>query len=125
MPAPRRLLALALVGLAALAAPAAGCLSPTLPLPPPEAPDTIQEEGAGSWLVAGACTDHATVFVGDVKTGSGIFRACTHGSYAITVPAKKCDTGFVSEEIDGEMSAEAKFVFQEVSEGMPTGGPCE
>jgi hypothetical protein len=124
MPALRRLTALALLALAALAAP--GCLSPTLPLPPPEDPDTIAEVAPGKWLVAGSCDIGSLVTVFNLDEGSGEVRTCTKpGSYAITIAAKCGQSGFVSESIGDETSSETKFLFQDVADGSPTGKPCK
>ena len=61
----RRLLALAL-----WAAGLAACLSPTLPLPPPEEPTSISASAVeGYWDVRGQCTPGAVVLVKNVATG--------------------------------------------------------
>jgi hypothetical protein len=118
----RRLAALALLGLAALAAP--GCLSPTLPLPPPADPDVVHQEDNGSWLIVGACNSGAIVSVFNRTRGAGVITTCTHGSYAATIQGKQCDVAFISQEIHEEQSSETEFELQEISQGDPVGATC-
>ncbi len=120
----RRLAAIASLGLVAFAA--QGCLSPTLPLPPPEEPDVVQQETGGNWLVAGACADHALVSIFNRNTGAGVITTCTHGTYAKTLQGQKCDDCFVSQETeDGEQSSETEFLLQKTAGGTPSGGVCK
>jgi hypothetical protein len=113
---PRRsLIQLALGALFALGL--ASCLSPTLPLPPPE-PDSIQEAQAGQWTVSGSCSRGAIVTVFNKTQGHGVVAEDRDetGHYAITIEADLCDTGWVSETLHGETSGETNFVFDK-----PTG----
>ncbi|HVY49625.1 MAG TPA: hypothetical protein VHB21_27215 [Minicystis sp.] len=124
MLAVRRLVALALLGLTALAA---GCLSPTLPLPPPEEPDEIRQSTPGNWVVAGTCSPGAIVTVFDNRTGMGVVveDKARSGRYAVSLPAHRCDTGFITQEVGGEVSAETSFQVMEIQEGSPTGAACQ
>jgi hypothetical protein len=70
--------------------------------------------------------DHSIVLVFDNQSGNGEARECTHGSYAVTIHGKKCDRGFINEQLpDGEDSAPTEFVLQEISQGTPTGSICK
>ncbi|MFT3770802.1 MAG: hypothetical protein QM820_35715 [Minicystis sp.] len=89
----RRLLFPVFVLAAALALPTASCLSPTLPLPPPEQPSTITAGVDGTWDVFGACHPGAMVTVFNEKTGLGVVfedRALS-GSYHVTIAGAECD----------------------------------
>jgi hypothetical protein len=118
--------------LVAIALFAASCLSPTLPLPPPEQPETIrQPQGAqGVYQVAGTCTPGARVVVLNESTGRGAVYEDrdASGAYSVVIEAEHCAVGSVSQEIpeDGESaSAATRFVFQETSQGIVTDvTPC-
>lgn len=119
-----RLLALGLSGLVA-----ASCLAPTLPLPPPEAPDLVAQakEDPAIWVVAGTCTPGATVTVFNERSGVGVVtedRAGT-GRYRVRLEAERCDPAWVMQEVGGETSGRTLFVIQERAAGDPTGGACE
>jgi len=66
--------ALRLTALAVSLLAAAACLSPTLPLPPPEDPDTIQPsaEHSGYWRVSGECYTGAMVTLFNDRTRKGV-----------------------------------------------------
>src|SRR4051794_21278374 len=72
MPRPRRMLPLRLrLGLVALLALAgsASCLSPTLPLPPPDVDSVHASDTPGTWTITGTCEPGALVLVKDTATG--------------------------------------------------------
>jgi hypothetical protein len=119
----RRLAALVLLGSAALVAP--GCLSPTLPLPPPEEPDLIRSVGEGSWLVSGSCDKDAQVIVFNERTGEGVVRTCERGVYDATLAGKRCDRATISEELDATTSPTTEFVLENVVSGSPTDDTCQ
>jgi hypothetical protein len=103
----------------------AACLSPTLPLPPPEAPESIRastEEGI--WEVRGDCTPGALVLVENHATGliSGIEDRDQDGRYLIRVAADRCDTAAVLEVIEDNTSAGTVFVVEPTTAGVPEGG---
>jgi hypothetical protein len=87
----RSLLTVALAGLVSMAA--SSCLSPTLPLPPPDHPNLIQAgTEPGTWVVAGDCPPNAFVTVVNQKTGRGEFTQITQdGHYQVTVDGAQCD----------------------------------
>lgn len=102
------------------------CLSPTIPLPPPEQPDAIHQGTPGVWTVGGTCQPGAIVTVFDNATGKGVVvedRGHT-GRYSVDVVASKCDSGWVAQENNNEGSSETPFTFNERKAGDPTGGPC-
>ena len=104
--------------LAAITALAGACLSPTLPLPPPEEPDTIQpsKEGADLWIVSGTCRPGARVIVfdDDLNTGGVNLDEDRDGRYTVELPhAKRCDFVTVSQSVGNEVSGETGFVLQE------------
>jgi hypothetical protein len=115
--------------LAALAvlATTASCLSPTLPLPPPEQPDTISESSAGLWQISGTCIAGAVVTVFDSVTHRGIVvqDVAQVGSYHVALPGQACDYVWVMQETDGDdVSSETGFVLQTTVNGEPVGTPC-
>lgn len=115
----RLIATLALAALAVL--PAASCLSPTIPLPPPTL-DTLQAgASADEWTVAGTCIAGATVTVLDNDTGLGavIEDRTQSGTYAVTVRASACDLLVVTQEMNGEESGQTTMLVTEISSGTP------
>ena len=123
---PRRLLTvLALAALSTLAA--SSCLSPTLPLPPPEVPSSITA-GAdpGTWDVSGDCDYGALVTVFNETTGRGVVvedRARV-GVYRVTLEGAKCDAAWVRQEVGGEESTSQTFVLAPYDASAPPGAPA-
>ena len=109
--------------LAAVMALAGACLSPTLPLPPPEEPDTMQpsKEDPDVWIVSGTCRPGAkvVVFDEDSNVGGVNLDEDRDGRYTVElVHAKRCDLVSVSQAVGTdsngeEASAETTFVLQE------------
>jgi hypothetical protein len=103
----------------------AACLSPTLPLPPPDVPDTIRpaQGREGVWQVSGACTPGARVTVIDEATGLGaVFEDRREtGRYAVELEGARCDVATVEQDLDDDESASAatRFVLQETTKGVP------
>ena len=59
----------------------AACLSPTLPLPPPEPADTMRPSDAeGKWLISGNCTPGARVSVFNERTQRGVIEDDVDGN---------------------------------------------
>jgi len=99
----------------------AGCLSPTLPLPPPEEPDGIFAAGDGAWELRGSCLEGAEVIVMNEATGRGevyIDLELT-GRYAVVLEGEPCDVAIISQSRGEEQSGETRVVLQEVEAGVP------
>jgi hypothetical protein len=117
---------LPVVALAAFATMAAACLSPTLPLPPPDMPEDVGEGSTdGLWEVSGTCAPGATVFVTNTTTTRGVFVTDTAGLglYQVSLPGKACDLASVTQssaptEDDG--SSPTFFVLEAFANGMVT-----
>ncbi len=106
----RPLLHLALAAAFSLAC--ASCLSPTLPLPPPET-ETIQEVSEGLWVVAGTCKEGAIVTVFNETQGQGtvVEDRDQIGRYSIEVHANACDRGWVSQILVQDESTQNRLWF--------------
>jgi hypothetical protein len=99
----------------------AGCVSPTLPLPPPGAPDGLSVETAtGEWKVAGTCVPGALVTVFNEVTGEGsvIEDRDADGRYEVLVKAQRCDTAWVLQSLGQDVSAPTTFVIVERVNGL-------
>ena len=99
----------------------AGCLSPTLPLPPPDVPQSITQAPDGTWQIHGTCIAGATVTVLDMNTGRGsVYEDLNRdGSYTVVLQSSQCDFVTVKQEVNNEESAETGFLLQTYSQGMP------
>lgn len=98
----------------------AACLSPTLPLPPPEPADTMRPSGAeGMWLISGNCTPGARVSVFNERTQRGVIEDDVDGNgrYHVEIEAELCDTLLVWQELhegsDDQDSEAQRFVVEE------------
>src|SRR5580693_5794780 len=87
---------------AALSIAPAGCLSPTLPLPPPDISSVSQASTAGSWTISGACAEGAIVAVVDGKTGQGAAFEDLHatGFFTVTILGTECDLVQVTQWVE-------------------------
>src|SRR6188768_1770813 len=107
----RSLLALTLA--AAFTLVGTSCLSPTLPLPPPEA-DSIVQTSDGRWTIAGSCNTGAIVTVFNQTQGQGVAiedRELT-GRFVIKLDANLCDVGWISQQVGEEPSGTSGFVVE-------------
>jgi len=109
----RRWLAITALGLA-------GCLSPTLPLPPPEEPDSIQQGIDGVWELRGDCLAGAEVIVVNERTGRGaVFVDLQQkGRYVVLIEGEPCDVAVISQSSGDEGSGEIRTVLREVEGGI-------
>jgi hypothetical protein len=93
------------------------CLSPTLPLPPPEAPDTISPQAAspGVWTISGSCLEGAIVIVFNEATGEGavVEDRDRDGRYEAQIEASLCDLAWVAQDLGEDESARTTFVVQD------------
>lgn len=111
---------LPLLGIIGLAA----CLSPTLPLPPPEQPDAIsQSTDEGVWEVRGSNTPGSVVLVKNINTGliSGVEDQDSDGRYFLRVDGDPCDGAEVYEIIGSDTSDTTFFLLETVVNGVPAG----
>lgn len=112
---------------ASVAGATSGCLSPTLPLPPPDEPENIAfDEELGGWQVRGACQPGATVLVKNLATGliTGVDDQRAIGRYFVLVEGEPCDRMEVSQLVDGETSSATGFVLEERVNGLTVAGSC-
>lgn len=100
-----------------------GCLSPTLPLPPPEVPDSIgpQATNPRMWTVSGPCLEGALVVVFNERTGEGavVEDRDRDGRYEAEIEADPCDLAWVSQALGEDESARTTFVVQERTPSGP------
>lgn len=110
---------LAVLALGAVLAPG-GCLSPTLPLPPPEEPDAITEGADGMWELRGDCLEGAEVIAVNESTGRGaVFVDLDRtGRYSLVIEGEACDVAIISQVLSDEASGEVRAVLREVEGGL-------
>ncbi len=98
----------------------AGCLSPTLPLPPPDEPSSMVLVRDGVWGIAGTCLPGAEVIVLDQVTGRGaaVVDLTRSGRYYVELAGSQCDLASVSQTSGGDVS-ETGFVIHPRQEGLP------
>jgi len=109
-----------LLGAGAFVALAAACLSPTLPLPPPDAADNIETGSIDTeWIVRGACVEGAEVVVLNEATGIGAAFEDRDGfgHYSVVIKGNRCDLVSVRQSVGNESSNETTFVLQETTNG--------
>lgn len=103
----------------------AACLSPTLPLPPPEVPDTISAPSGASteWTMSGTCTRGAIVTVFNEQTGQGVVLEDRDqlGRYTVTLKASQCDLAWVKQDVGNETSIRETFVIEPRTPSSPSG----
>jgi hypothetical protein len=119
---PRRRRAL-LLAACAVGLSVGACLSPTLPLPPPEEPETMRPNADGiSWDIRGSCSLGAEVVVVNLSTGRGAVYVdqARLGRYGVTIEARACDVLTVKQSLGDETSGETRFVLEEREDGVST-----
>ena len=101
----------------------AGCLSPTLPLPPPEEPNTIAQGACNGdvceWQIEGDIDPGNTVLITNTVSGSiAGEQDVDDGHYRVPLPGRLCDLVSIAQQNDvGERSAERTFVLQPRANG--------
>lgn len=110
----RHLLTFALAAASALLG--ASCLSPTLPLPPPDV-ESIQQASVTQWTISGSCLPGAVVSVFNETQKQGVLIEDTAqlGKFVVTLKANECDVGWVSQLVGTETSGQAGFVVEAIS----------
>jgi hypothetical protein len=99
-----------------------GCLSPTLPLPPPDEPTQIEPAGTtGMWEIQGNCIPGANVLIRNERTGviTGVQDRGDTGRYVVEIAAVECDPATVFELKDDIVTAGTSFLVREVINGVP------
>jgi hypothetical protein len=98
------------------------CLSPTLPLPPPEEPTSIglSSTDEGVWDVRGQCTPGAVVLIKNLGTGviAGTEDDDADGRYFVRVEGEQCDRAEVWQIIDDDATDSTFFILQPLSNGV-------
>lgn len=99
-----------------------GCVSPTLPLPPPDAPLSLSVDvTTNEWTITGNCLQGALVTVFNEATGQGsvVEDRDLDGKYEIRLQATRCDLAWVQQTIGQDASAPTTFVIDETVNGIP------
>jgi hypothetical protein len=120
VPAMRRLSRRTLLAWAGIGVFVPSCLNPTLPLPPPEAPDA-RDIGNGQYRLRGALPVIGTVIIQNTRTevlsGKGPLKF-----YDLVVGAEKGDTLILWYETDGDLSAAIAFQVDRLTPIVADGG---
>lgn len=89
------------------------CLSPTLPLPPPDV-ESIQQAGPKQWTIAGSCKPGAVISIFNETQKQGVLVEDTDlsGKFVVELTADLCDLGWVSQVLGVEASTETSFVVE-------------
>lgn len=96
--------------LAALALFASACLSPTLPLPPPEQPEVIGPDADGLTELRGEVTSGAWIYAFNRNTGDGQFQDTGDtGQYRIVITTEVGDRMALWYTLGGEKSDSLYF----------------
>lgn len=92
--------------LALLGASIAGCASPTLPLPPPEPPETSTFEGDGTITLKGSAQPEAIVYAYNQTLETGVIgKASVLGTYVLRLRAQVGNEITIWQEIGSERSS--------------------
>ena len=112
----RTLLLIAALGLSA-------CLSPTLPVPPPDEPQGVSLGADGLWDVRGECSPGAVVLVRNLDTGviTGVEDQDADGRYFLRVAGDLCARAEVWEVVDDDVSGRTFFLLEPKVNGVPSG----
>jgi len=106
----------------------ASCLSPTLPLPPPEVETVTQSSDPVLWSVSGTCAPGALVIVFNDETGEGVVfedRALS-GQWFVQLEGEPCDSAWTSQERGNESSTRTVFLLDTITKDTPNGsGACD
>jgi hypothetical protein len=117
------------LGLTAIVGALAGasCLSPTLPLPPPELETVTQSPDPTHWIVTGTCAPGALVTVLNDDTGTGVVYEdrTESGHWFVELEAEKCDRAWASQQYGGDRSKRTNFTIDEITQDNSSGsGTC-
>jgi len=120
----RLLLRLGLTALVSALA-STSCLSPTLPLPPPDVDTVTESSEQGIWQISGSCKPGALVIVVNDETGEGVVYEdrTESGTWVVELPAQECDSAWVSQEHGNQESSRNVFTVEPVPVD-PAGSNC-
>jgi hypothetical protein len=109
------------IGLIGAVALVGGCLSPTLPLPPPDLPSNVTNAAEDLWAIQGTCVPGAEVIVVDEATGDGVVFVDLErtGQFNVEIHAKLCDYVTITQTARNEDSAKTGFLVQPIVNGTP------
>jgi hypothetical protein len=102
------------------------CLSPTIPMPPPDI-NSIAPSAGGLWVVTGTCDPGAFVTVYNTTQAQGVViqDVSGAGTFLVKLPAERCDLGRIWQTQLEDTSSAQDFTFKE---HLPTdtgiGGTC-
>lgn len=98
----------------------AACLSPTLPLPPPDVNSIQQSQTPGQWTISGTCLTGAIVTVFNERTGKGavVEDRDNLGVFSVTLDAEPCDFAWAKQEEADETSGRTTFNIQEKQQDL-------
>lgn len=106
----------------------ASCLSPTLPLPPPDVVTSTASADGKRWSISGTCAPGALVTVLNDETGVGAVYEDRNetGQFFVEIDAEQCDRAWVSQERGDDASGRNSFVIDAISPDAPNGsGTCQ
>jgi hypothetical protein len=117
----RFLLRIGFVVATALAA--TSCLSPTLPLPPPDVDSSTEAADGQHWILSGTCRPGALVTVLNEETGLGSVYEDRgeNGQWTIELEAQKCDRAWVAQQYGNDGSGRNEIVIEPINGGDPAG----
>jgi hypothetical protein len=116
-----------LAPLAALLASLAGsaCVSPTLPLPPPEPSDIRPASTPGTWIISGKSNEpHALIVIQDERTNQGVsvISSADTRAYSVEIEASPCDAAEVLElDENSHEIGRTPFVIEPTTNGFGDG----
>lgn len=112
----RRAVALGMLFGIAVSLFASGCLSPTLPLPPPSQPEVSAPNADGNVRISGVVQSRATVFALNQRTDQIVGEVTGHdGAYDLSMRAEVGDRISVWQSIRTKESGTVEVVVPEVT----------
>ena len=107
---------------------ATSCLSPTLPLPPPDVDVSTEAADGQHWILSGTCTPGALVTVLNEETGLGVVfeDRLENGQWTVELEAQQCDRAWIAQQHGNDASGRTEFVIDTFSVDNPSGsGMCK
>jgi hypothetical protein len=114
----------------------ASCLSPTIPLPPPDHPSSVQlGDRTGIWVISGSCyaakNVSATITVINTNTHEGVLIEDfdSDGRYTVEIEGEQCDPVEIRQQLfdddtgETQTSAPTTILLAPYSPGDPDESP--